>query len=85
MDASYRVGALAQCDQPLCCRNLPVESSQTITEPSTLAGRFGDLRNCDMPIETIESLVDDAFNFTEKVFFFHPNHVWISIAERTLL
>ncbi|XP_003743760.1 sphingomyelin phosphodiesterase [Galendromus occidentalis] len=65
-DPSYRQGALAQCTLPLCCRQVPSETNQSSTEPSKLAGRFGDLRHCDMPIETIESLVNDAFTVTQK-------------------
>lgn len=56
---------------PLCCRELPEpeESDQAISNQTltSLSGRFGDLRNCDMPMETIKSLVDDAFNLTENV------------------
>lgn len=66
-DPNYRAGALAQCPLPLCCRQIPAAQNSTEPDPSSLAGRFGDLRHCDMPFETIESLVNDAANFTKKV------------------
>lgn len=58
---------------PLCCREVPDETEEPISNETltSLSGRFGDLRNCDMPMGTIESLVDGGFNFTENVNLCH--------------
>lgn len=110
-DPRYRQGAIAQCDRPLCCRELPeqqnpesnllplvisTESSslsnknaenqavRISTEVSMLAGHFGDTRHCDMPLETIESLVNDAVSITDKISHVYltgdipPHDVWKS-------
>ncbi|XP_028969109.1 sphingomyelin phosphodiesterase [Galendromus occidentalis] len=85
-DPRYREGAQAQCDLPLCCREPPEETEDPMGNQSmaSLSGRFGDLRHCDMPMETIESLVDDAVNLTVNLSHIYltgdipPHDVWKS-------
>ncbi|XP_077990260.1 sphingomyelin phosphodiesterase-like [Glandiceps talaboti] len=53
-DRQYKVGAKADCGEPLCCRDndgSPGPSSQG-------AGKYGDYRNCDSPKILLENLFD---------------------------
>ncbi|OQR76523.1 sphingomyelin phosphodiesterase-like [Tropilaelaps mercedesae] len=110
-DPHYREGAIAQCEQPLCCRDFSEESAEQTRSGDTsvsgqmsddeaedwelankttalgvapLAGRFGDLRHCDMPLETVESLINDAVNIPVKVSHIYltgdipPHDIWQS-------
>lgn len=60
-DYEYMPGSLADCDQPLCCRNLSTSKSKSKTDES-LAGFWGDYRNCDIPVWTVE----DMFKYISK-------------------
>lgn len=54
-DPTYMVGSMAECDEPNCCRYdqpMPEGSSS-----SQAAGRWGDYRDCDSPLEAVQ----DAF------------------------
>ena len=55
IDFEYLPKSLADCDQPLCCRPSSTSKNQTIT-PDRLAGYWGDYRNCDVPLWTIENM-----------------------------
>ncbi|XP_077155095.1 sphingomyelin phosphodiesterase isoform X1 [Ranitomeya variabilis] len=50
-DHSYSPGATATCKEPLCCRN---QSSSGGHNP---AGYWGEYSTCDLPLHTIESLL----------------------------
>jgi sphingomyelin phosphodiesterase len=65
VDFEYQPGSIANCGQPLCCRNSStlkankigtrMHSSQTNEPP---AGYWGDYRNCDIPIWTLENMFE---------------------------
>jgi sphingomyelin phosphodiesterase len=52
----YQPGSLAACNQPLCCRNSSNYNNSIGDERS--AGFWGDYRNCDLPIWTVENMFD---------------------------
>ncbi|CAD6992254.1 unnamed protein product [Ceratitis capitata] len=54
-DPEYEPGALAECEEPLCCQR----SSKTASvESSKQAGYWGDYRDCDSPLHVIENAFD---------------------------
>ncbi|CAF0958145.1 unnamed protein product [Brachionus calyciflorus] len=57
IDFEYQPGALAECDQPLCCRNSST-SNLTLKSESRFAGYWGDYRNCDVPVWTVENMFE---------------------------
>ncbi|XP_063706470.1 sphingomyelin phosphodiesterase-like [Culicoides brevitarsis] len=50
-DPSYMVSGNAVCDEPTCCR----VNQGPPSDPKGAAGRWGDYRNCDMPLETLRN------------------------------
>jgi sphingomyelin phosphodiesterase len=80
VDFEYQPGSIAECGQPLCCRNAStLGSTQKQKHPflrghaqknrSQLAGYWGDYRNCDIPLWTLENMFEHISN-NEKVTFF---------------
>ena len=57
-DPKYKEGALADCKEPLCCRDKPRVSKFRKLSNSSLAGKYGDYRHCDTPMITIDSMID---------------------------
>lgn len=54
VDPQYTSGANAKCGEPMCCREMPT----TPNFPSHLiAGYWGDYRDCDIPMRTLESML----------------------------
>lgn len=52
VDFDYRQGSVSNCDEPLCCRE---SSTSNKSENSILAGYWGSLNKCDLPLNTFES------------------------------
>ncbi|XP_049272499.1 sphingomyelin phosphodiesterase [Rhipicephalus sanguineus] len=52
-DPEYIEGSLAACDEPLCCR----PASGEVQNDTDRAGRWGDLRNCDLPFRTLDNML----------------------------
>ena len=74
IDFEYQPGSIANCGQPLCCRN-----SSTIKKKhakvaknfkSNKAGYWGDYRNCDTPLWTIENMFDHISKNEEVILIF---------------
>lgn len=63
IDPYYKEGTNANCGAPLCCR----KASGPPATPSDAAGYWGDYRNCDIPLRTLESMLKHI-NKTHKVF-----------------
>uniref|UniRef100_A0A8C7Y3L4 Sphingomyelin phosphodiesterase n=1 Tax=Oryzias sinensis TaxID=183150 RepID=A0A8C7Y3L4_9TELE len=55
-DREYQVGSAADCKEPLCCRN----SSGTPSWRRRGAGYWGTYGKCDLPLRTVESLLENA-------------------------
>uniref|UniRef100_T1JMX9 Uncharacterized protein n=1 Tax=Strigamia maritima TaxID=126957 RepID=T1JMX9_STRMM len=54
LDPFYKVGANAVCGLPLCCREangMPITSKNA-------AGKWGDYRKCDAPIELVDNMLE---------------------------
>lgn len=79
IDFEYQPGAIADCDQPLCCRN-----SSTLKRGSNshaTAGYWGDYRNCDIPVWTVESMfehiaMNEQFDFIYWTGDLPPHNIW---------
>jgi len=85
-DFEYQPGSIANCDQPLCCRN----SSTTIKGSKKNlkafindqpAGYWGDYRNCDVPLWTVENMFEhisktEQFDFIYMTGDIPPHNVW---------
>uniref|UniRef100_H2YGP7 Saposin B-type domain-containing protein n=1 Tax=Ciona savignyi TaxID=51511 RepID=H2YGP7_CIOSA len=64
MDVRYMPGSSATCGEPLCCRdNDPIPQ-----HAEDAAGKWGDYRNCDMPRNTVESMMSQVSQ-NEKIDF----------------
>jgi sphingomyelin phosphodiesterase len=58
IDFEYQPGALADCDQPLCCRNISTTKRLDSLTGESFAGFWGDYRSCDIPLWTVEDMFD---------------------------
>ncbi len=57
LDFEYQPGSIANCDQPLCCRNSStIKHRNQSHAQESLSGYWGDYRNCDVPLWTVESM-----------------------------
>lgn len=54
IDLHYAVGGDAKCEEPLCCR----KSSKSIPL-SRQSGFWGDYRNCDVPLRTLQAMLKE--------------------------
>lgn len=70
IDPFYIEGANAECGEPLCCR----EESGQPKSPEKASGLWGDYRNCDMPMRTLENMLSHI-NKTHKVYIFKSGFV----------
>lgn len=52
-DQYYLEGSNAECNEPLCCRYADNQPSN----PEKRAGKWGDYRNCDTPLRTLENML----------------------------
>jgi len=68
IDFEYQPGALAECGQPLCCRNSSTVGKKT-TSTNQTAGFWGDYRHCDIPLWTVESMFDHISRNEEVISF----------------
>lgn len=77
LDPLYKEGSNANCGEPLCCR----EASSKPLQPSDVAGPWGDYRNCDTPLRTLENMLSHI-NKTHKVDYviwtgdIPPHDIW---------
>lgn len=55
-DAEYSEGSVADCKQPLCCRN----ESGKANWRHRAAGHWGTYSKCDLPLRTIENLLQNV-------------------------
>ncbi|XP_017273434.1 sphingomyelin phosphodiesterase isoform X2 [Kryptolebias marmoratus] len=55
-DKEYEAGSAADCKEPLCCRN----SSGFPRWRQREAGYWGTYSNCDLPLHTVENLLENA-------------------------
>uniref|UniRef100_A0A3B1IIZ6 Sphingomyelin phosphodiesterase 1 n=1 Tax=Astyanax mexicanus TaxID=7994 RepID=A0A3B1IIZ6_ASTMX len=55
-DAQYAEGSAIKCKEPLCCRN----ESGTPTWRHPGAGYWGTYSNCDLPLRTVENLLQNV-------------------------
>lgn len=78
IDFQYQPGSPADCLDPLCCRNISTPRPHS-SAPG--AGYWGDYRNCDVPVWTVESMFNHIAN-NEKFDFVYwtgdlpPHNVW---------
>ncbi|KAI8119618.1 Sphingomyelin phosphodiesterase [Lucilia cuprina] len=57
-DPDYKVGASAECEEPLCCRLNPL---------SAKAGYWSDYRYCDAPLHMVENAFDHIKETHKKI------------------
>ena len=69
IDFEYQPGALAACSQPLCCRNASTSHSNATINVNSTAGYWGDYRNCDVPLWTVENMFE-YISKNEQVLFY---------------
>ncbi|KAM7398071.1 hypothetical protein PAMA_006103 [Pampus argenteus] len=55
-DQEYEAGSTADCNEPLCCRKDSVSKSWW----KRTAGYWGTYSNCDLPLRTVDNLLDNA-------------------------
>jgi sphingomyelin phosphodiesterase len=84
IDFEYQPGSLADCGQPLCCRNssTPTFGSDKKTSSTKLAGFWGHTEHtCDVPFWTVENMFDhisknEDFDFVYWTGDLPPHNVW---------
>ncbi|CAF0747954.1 unnamed protein product [Brachionus calyciflorus] len=81
LDLEYQPGSLANCDQPLCCRNESTSTKKDVLI-NNLAGQWGDYRFCDLPLWTLESMFEhisknEKFDFIYWTGDLGPHDVWV--------
>lgn len=81
IDFEYEPGSLADCSQPLCCRKNSNKHNVINNGEDSKAGFFGDYRNCDIPLWTVESMFDyisknENFDFIYWTGDLPPHNVW---------
>ena len=61
IDVMYEEGMDAVCGEPLCCRpdSLRLKKRGRSIKQSDLSGFWGDYRECDIPLRTLEALLVD--------------------------
>jgi len=60
IDMLYQEGKDAKCGEPLCCRAGSLRELKKKTIPDhDLSGFWGDYRDCDIPLRTLEALMVD--------------------------
>ncbi|XP_037951691.1 sphingomyelin phosphodiesterase 1 [Teleopsis dalmanni] len=76
-DPEYKSGSLAECPEPLCCRNTPEN-----IDVDKQAGYWSDYRDCDSPLHMIEDAFDHIKETHEVItYIYHtgdivPHNVW---------
>ncbi|KAH8381287.1 hypothetical protein KR093_002107, partial [Drosophila rubida] len=72
-DPEYKVGSLADCDEPMCCRGDLVASSSG-------AGYWGDYRSCDTPkhllLNALEHMAQHKIDWIYHTGDVPPHNVW---------
>jgi len=83
-DPYYTPGTNANCDEPVCCR--PING---VGKGDNAAGYWGDYRNCDPPLWTIENMLQNAqkeYNGTVDFILYSgdtPSHVdWATTPQK---
>ncbi|KAH6927920.1 hypothetical protein HPB50_009963 [Hyalomma asiaticum] len=77
-DPEYVEGSLAACEEPLCCRS----ESGEVKNDTDRAGRWGDLRYCDLPFRTLDNMLEHIGSETRQPDFAYwtgdlpPHDVW---------
>ncbi|KAF8793227.1 sphingomyelin phosphodiesterase-like [Argiope bruennichi] len=77
IDLNYKENTSASCGEPLCCR----PTSGPPKSPSDASGYWGDYRDCDIPLRTLENMLDHI-NKTHKIDYviwtgdIPPHDIW---------
>ncbi|CAL1300121.1 unnamed protein product [Larinioides sclopetarius] len=77
IDLNYKENTSASCGEPLCCR----PTSGPPKNPSDASGYWGDYRDCDIPLRTLENMLDHI-NKTHKIDYviwtgdIPPHDIW---------
>lgn len=82
-DPEYQPGSLAQCDEPMCCRETPASG----VSDAARAGYWSDYRDCDTPLHTIENALDHIKETYKTIDYIYqtgdivPHNVWSTTKE----
>ncbi|KAI9584703.1 sphingomyelin phosphodiesterase-like [Glossina fuscipes] len=81
-DPDYKEGSLADCEEPLCCRN-----ADNINIPDQLgAGRWGDYRDCDAPMRLVVNALEHIQTQGQIDYIYYtgdivPHNIWSTTEE----
>lgn len=84
-DPEYKVGSLAFCKEPLCCRSK--SSGNESSDETTKAGYWSDYNNCDAPLHMIENALDHIREKHKDIDYIYlsgdlvPHNVWSTAPE----
>jgi len=80
LDPNYKEGAIANCDIPLCCRDMPQKNDKS---NYILAGKYGYIGKCDCNVETVEAFSQEASKLKPDFILFTGDNIAHNVWEDT--
>ena len=77
LDMEYKVGAVANCILPICCRELADDDLVPVKQ--VLAGKYGTTGNCDANIETVKAFASKAKELNPDYIMFTGDNIAHSV------
>ena len=86
LDMEYKEGAVANCNLPLCCREL--QDDDLVPVKQTYAGLYGTIGKCDANIETVRAFAEKASELNPDYIMFTGDNiahsVWLVTQEEVI-
>ena len=86
LDMEYKEGAVANCNLPLCCRDL--RDDDLVPVKQIFAGKYGTTANCDANIETVRAFAAKAKETNPDYIMFTGDNiahsVWLVTQEEVI-
>lgn len=82
-DPEYQPGALADCEEPLCCRRSPTSG----TPAEYKAGYWSDYRDCDTPLHMVKNALEHIKESHKNIDYIYqtgdimPHNIWSTTKE----
>ena len=80
LDPNYKEGAIANCDIPLCCRDMPENNN---LKNYVLAGKYGHIGKCDSNVELVDAFSQEASKLKPDFILFTGDNIAHNVWEDT--